>query len=104
LGPLMRNWWLAGAMFASSGIASADVIFTDSTFNLANYSESSPFNSGSSSIFQQCANCGNPGTALLISTSAPSGSGTYAQAFINNSFAYNPGTQGSDYNDLCVGR
>jgi hypothetical protein len=91
---LGSSWLLTAGLFAISGGASADVVFTDSTFNLANYSESAPFSSGATGTFQQCASCGNPGSALQINVSAPSGAGSFSLAFINNNFAYNPGTQG----------
>jgi len=85
----------ASALFLLPITALADVIFSDGTFNLANYSESTPFVSGTVNSFQQCASCGNPGTALQINTTAPTGNGSYSQGFINNTFAYNPLTQGT---------
>ncbi|HEV3306791.1 MAG TPA: PEP-CTERM sorting domain-containing protein [Candidatus Sulfotelmatobacter sp.] len=70
------------------------VDFTDSTFNLANYSESTLFVSGGTLSFDQCASCGNPGQALQILVSF-SGAGSAAIGFVNNGFSYDPLTQGA---------
>lgn len=73
----------------------ADVVFTDQTFDLTNYSESPLFaSSGSTLTFTQCASCGNPGSALQINVSGQPG-GMVAQGFINNTFIYDPQTQGA---------
>jgi len=85
----------ASVLFLLPVSAFADVVFNDGTFNLANYSESTQFASGTVNSFLQCASCGNPDTALQINTTAPIGTGSYSQAFINNTFAYNPLTQGA---------
>jgi hypothetical protein len=87
--------FLAAALLLCSKAGSADVVFSDSTFNLLNYSESPQFSSGTISTFQQCANCGNPGTALQINNSFATGTGAFALAFINNGFTYIPTTQGA---------
>jgi hypothetical protein len=84
------------ALCGGASIASANVIFTDHNFNLAQYSESTQFTSNALASFDQCVNCGNPGTALqTITTAAGGGIGVYAQAFVNNTFASNPGKQGA---------
>ncbi len=91
----LGSWLLATVVLLAPMAASANVVFTDGTFNLANYSESIAFNSGTISTFQQCPSCGNPGTALQINVSVPTGTGNFARAFINNTFAYDPLTQGA---------
>ena len=71
--------------------------FTDSTFNLANYSESPAFGtSGSDTVtFSQCSTCGNPGQALQAAITLPTGLDLAAIGFANNTFSYNPSTQGA---------
>jgi hypothetical protein len=92
---LGSGWFLAAIMLVISPAVSADVIFTDSTFDLSNYSLSPEFNSGTTTTFEQCVSCGNPGTALRVDSSSATGNGVYARAFINDTFAYDPGTQGA---------
>ena len=89
---------LASAMFLASTPALADIIFTDSTFNLANYTQTAQFTFEASIAASQCASCGNPGTALqFIATfgDTTSVNGAADQGFINNTFSYNPKTQGA---------
>ena len=81
--------------------ASAATVFTDSTFNLANYQSSTQFltGAGTSLVPIQCSSCGNPGTALQVTatftTFPPSPAFDVAeQAYVNTGFSYNPGTQG----------
>jgi hypothetical protein len=71
--------------------------FTDASFNLANYSESPVFGtSGSDTVtFSQCSTCGNPGQALQIDITLPAGLDLAAIGFANNTFSYNPSTQGA---------
>ncbi len=66
--------------------------FTDTAFNLGDYTESLAYASDASLTFGQCATCGNTGTALSITAIAPSGVGDTAIAFINAGFSYNPST------------
>src|SRR5580693_10394729 len=72
-GEIMNRWLGYGvgsliSIVASFGPASADVIFTDSTFNLANYTATptTPFsNNGTASLaVTQCPSCGVSGTGL----------------------------------------
>jgi hypothetical protein len=92
------------ALCAGTGAASADVVFTDSTFNPANYGPAfttylaDPANTAT---FAQCASCGNPGQALQLTLTEPNGGGTgpagnsILTGIVNSTFTYNPGTQGA---------
>jgi hypothetical protein len=72
------------------------VTFTDGTFNLANYSEMVFTTSPSDTVsFTQCSTCGNPGQALQIMITLPAAGDLGVVGFINNTFAYNPATQGA---------
>jgi hypothetical protein len=76
----------------------ADVVFTDSTFNLANYTQTAPFSSNPSASLAvtQCPSCGVSGSGLqTVATfnSSPVGT-TVGETLINNGFSYNPQTQG----------
>lgn len=94
-GSLRLGAFGALALCAGTSIASANVVFTDGTFNLSQYSESAQFTTNASAIFDQCASCGNPGTALQTITTVATGTGGYAQGFVNNTFSYDPMTQGT---------
>jgi hypothetical protein len=85
----------ASLPFAMSGAALAGAVFSDGTFDLTNYSESSPYYSTSTATFSQCASCGLPGTALDIKSTVTDPFGVYAQGFVNNTFTYDPATQGT---------
>jgi hypothetical protein len=95
--------WIAALAFALAMAtpASAGTIFTDSTFNLANYQTSAQFLSGpgTSLVPSQCALCGNPGSALQLvatfPTSPPSNLVVAEQALVNTGFSYNPLTMGA---------
>jgi hypothetical protein len=77
----------------------ADVVFTDATFNPANYTQTATFALNASISVGQCASCGDPGQALQFNatfgdtTQAPFGS--VATGVLNNGFLYNPATQGA---------
>ena len=76
----------------------AGAIFTDSTFNLADYSTTAPFTAGGATLaLSQCPVCGNSGTALDIVVTVPSAAvpGIGGVLVINNTFLYDPGTQGA---------
>ncbi len=79
---------------ATGGGTFADVIFSDGTFNLSNYTQTSVFTSNATFTILQCASCGNPGPALqtIFTTSPPGGSAS--AGLVNNSFTYDPRTQG----------
>jgi VPDSG-CTERM motif len=76
---------------------SGGVSFTDSTFNLGNYSATPEFKSNplDSISAAQCPSCGNPGSALQIQSNLASLTDFLASGFINNTFSYNPQTQGA---------
>ncbi len=88
---------LTGAMVLMSGPAFADVVFTDSTFNLADYTASPVFTSGGAALtYDQCASCGNPGAGLQLIASFPPGSNeTATVGLANTMFSYDPSTQGA---------
>jgi hypothetical protein len=78
--------------------ASAGATFTDDTFNNADYTQTPSFEQKITISGGQCASCGNPGEALQVvadfeDTTQP----PFALAdlgFVNNTFAYDPATQG----------
>ena len=74
-----------------------NVNFTDSTFNLANYTETAAFLSsgGDSLSFDQCSSCGHPGNALQIETFILNQNETTAIGFIGNTFTINTAVQGA---------
>jgi hypothetical protein len=73
------------------------ITFSDGTFDLSNYSVISVFktNPAATVSFNQCPSCGNPGQALQVNITLPSFSDLAGVALINNSFSYNPQTQGT---------
>jgi hypothetical protein len=95
LGPICV---LIAVLWLSSAPAFADTVFTDGTFNPANYSTVGPFSSNPSITLtaDQCASCGHPGNALqLIGTFANGTAGHVDAGFVNNTFSYDPLTQGA---------
>jgi hypothetical protein len=80
--------------------AFADTVFTDGTFNLANYPATATYASTPSIVltYDQCPTCGNPNgtgnTALQIFFSMPNG-GSSVFGLLNNTFSYSPATQGA---------
>ena len=101
----IRKLLLVATIALLPATASAgSTIFTDGTFNLAGYSISPQFLTGTGTTLStaQCPNCGNPsGQGLqLIGTfptdPVPAGSiDTAAEVLINNAFLYTPSTQGA---------
>ena len=91
----MKNTTLSICALALISIpAFAGTTLTDSTFNLANYTETPLFNSNPANAmltFSQCSSCGNPGQALQIIASLFSES--LAIGFVNSTFTYNPAIQ-----------
>jgi hypothetical protein len=79
--------------------AFADTVFTDGTFNLANYPTTATYASSPSIVltYDQCPTCGNPSgpgnTALQILFNMPNG-GASVFGLLNNTFSYSPATQG----------
>lgn len=95
---LAARFAVAGLTMVVATVANAALVFTDSTFNLANYSATSIYKSDSRITVNasQCPSCGSPGTALDIAIGLPyTGNGVGAVGFINNSWNYNPGAQGA---------
>ena len=77
--------------------APADILFTDNTFVPANYNNFSAtpnLDLGVTAIYGQCITCGNPGQALEAIVSMPSPGGSFV-GFLNNTFVYNPQTEGA---------
>ena len=74
-----------------------NVNFTDSTFNLANYTETAAFLSsgGDSLSFDQCSSCGNPENALQIETFILNQNETTAIGSIGNTFTINTAVHGA---------
>ena len=97
--PRARNFFvgtLAGLAALMSAPSLAAVTFTDSTFNLANYTVVGPnkSNPAITITYDQCATCGNPGQALQLIVTVPT-SGMSDISFLNNNFTYNPSAQGA---------
>src|SRR5664279_2645742 len=66
---MLRQVQRVAVLLLTAGSTSvfAGAIFTDSTFNLANYSTTAPFTAGGATLaLSQCPVCGNSGTALDI--------------------------------------
>jgi len=88
---------LAGLLSIMAGVgpAAADVIFTDTTFNPANYVSSPVFSSDPSASIVSTF---SPGQLQFTSTfTAPGNPPTYtvAEGLVNATFTYNPLTQGA---------
>jgi hypothetical protein len=78
--------------------APADILFSDSTFNPGNYNNFSATpnrDPGVTSTYGQCQSCGNPGQALQAVVSIPVTAGGAFVGFLNNTFVYNPQTEGA---------
>lgn len=88
----------ATVLAAASAASATSILFTDSTFNLAGYTQTTPFkSSGSVTVTaSQCASCGNPAQALDIVIGLPGAQPVSGGlGLINNAFSYNPSTQGA---------
>jgi hypothetical protein len=77
--------------------AVADVLFSDSTIDLANYTASAVYQDpGVGLSYQNCSACGNLGGGLNeVVTTPPYVGGDAAFGLINNDFVYNPATEGA---------
>jgi hypothetical protein len=86
------------AIVAGAGPAAADVIFSDNTFNLANYSPSAAFASDPSANIVY-GNPGSPANTVQFTSSftKPGNPPIYvvAQGLANTTFHYDPSTQGT---------
>src|SRR5260370_13645817 len=91
-----ENWrGLCVVLLAAASLRGV-VTFTDSTFNLSDYSIVTWKSSPSVSIsVGQTQTGGNPGQALQILYSFPAGSGNSMVGLPRPSFTYNPATQGT---------
>jgi hypothetical protein len=86
------------AFLLSAPLACANTVFTDYTFNLANYSISTFQTGGATINISQTLTGGDPGSALEVFTTLPAPVGeSYSGTsyFLNKTFIYNPSTQGS---------
>jgi hypothetical protein len=96
-GRLVLCFALAGAAFPN--LAAADVIFTDGTFNLSDYTNPFTIQSGPmSDAISQCSACGDPGQALsAVFTLTTSGSATSNLdiGLLNTGFIYTPSSEGA---------
>ena len=84
-------------LLVTSVPAPADILFTDNTFIPAtyNYFSASPnLDSGVTATYGQCISCGNPEQALEAIVSIPTPGGAFV-GFLNNTFVYNPQTEGA---------
>ncbi|HLI84228.1 MAG TPA: hypothetical protein VKV17_09945 [Bryobacteraceae bacterium] len=74
----------------------ADVLFSDSTIDLTNYTASAVYlDSGVTLQSQNCSGCGNPGGGYQETVTLPPGGGSAVFGLINNGFVYNPATEGA---------
>lgn len=87
-----------GAAVLAGGALKADTVFSDGTFNLANYSISTFQTGGATINVSQTLTDGDPGAALDISTSVPAGVGESLNSrsyVVNTTFLYDPSTSGA---------
>ncbi len=86
---------MASSLVALTAQANS-VTFTDTSFNLANYSETTYKSNPAIGItFDQCPSCGNPNQALQIMVSQVANGDISTIGFVNNTFLYNPSVQGA---------
>jgi hypothetical protein len=77
--------------------AVADVLFSDSSIDLANYTVTPVYlDTGVTLKYQNCSACGNPGAGFeeLVTTPAFVG-GSVSFGLVNDDFVYNPATEGA---------
>jgi hypothetical protein len=69
---------------------------SDSSFNLAGYTQNGPLASGVNLTIEQCAACGpDASAALRVAAVYPTDSGSYRVALVNNAWTYDPASQGA---------
>jgi hypothetical protein len=94
----MRLTALAVLAF-SSCLSFGGTLFSDGTFNLANYTTFTFSSSTAGTIggvTTQCASCGNPGNALSTAVTSTGDSQSQLDlGFLNTTFLYTPSTQGA---------
>ncbi len=83
-----------GAVVASLPMM-AGVVFSDQTFNLGDYTATPSLQSNGTITGAQCTSCGNPGDALQFTESITGVSLNVDLGYVNNSFSYDPLTQGA---------
>jgi len=97
LRPFALYFALACAAFQT--LSFAGTIFTDSTFNLSDYSNPFTIQSGPmSDVMSQCSTCGDPGQALSTTftlTTSGSASSNLEIGLLNTDFIYTPSSQGA---------
>lgn len=73
--------------------------FSDTTFNLADFSQSLFQTGGGTVSVSQTTTDGNPGSALLVTTDAPATHALFSAGvyFVRNSFSWNPASDGNLY-------
>ncbi len=93
---LLASIALLGLVTAPS-VVRAGQTFTDSTFNLANYTQAFYVSDPTATVnVSQALTGGNPGSALQVLANVPAGNGfSAAEAFANNSFVYDPSAHGA---------
>lgn len=88
-------WFVLAVLCAVAVPTFADTVFTDGTMNLGHYTTVGPVTTGLVGVTtSNCGSCGDTGAALQI-TANFIGAGTVQEGLLNNSFTYNPGTQGA---------
>lgn len=77
--------------------ALADIVFTDTTFNISTDYTQTPLytDTNVSASYLQCISCGNPGQALQVVVTIPDTLGGAFVGFLNNTFVYNPQSEGA---------
>jgi hypothetical protein len=84
------------AMFIVSIPAFADVIYTDGTFNLSNYTSVGPYEANGTITASQCVSCGSPAYGLQLNVLETGNvTASVALGLLNNAFVYDPSTQGA---------
>jgi hypothetical protein len=87
---------LSLAVVETPTLASAKT-FSDTTFNLADYTRSTFQTGGGTVNVSQTTTGGNPGSAVVVTTDAPATFASFAAAvyFVRNSFSWNPASDGN---------
>jgi hypothetical protein len=81
-----------------AALAAGSVTFTDPTFNLSDYTAPTTFTSGGGATINvvNCSACGpTSGEALQFQVDFPNSNESVDAGLVNNTFAYNPGTEGA---------
>jgi hypothetical protein len=95
----MRWTILLSVAIIETAASAVGKTFSDSTFNLADYSQATFQTGGGTVNVSQTTTGGNPGSALVVITDTPATHTSYAAGvyFVRNSFAWNPASDGSLY-------